>query len=422
MNGSTATSEYTYDANGNLTKDLNKGISSITYNSLNLPQVITFTDGSTITYTYAADGTKLRTVHVISGTTTQTDYCGNVIYESGAQKYLLNEVGYYNLSSSGYFYYLKDHQGNNRVVINSSGTVQETNHYYPFGGLFASTSVQPFKYNGKEFDSKKGLNWYDYGARHYDATLGRWHVVDPLADKYYGYSPYTYCANSPTRFIDPNGEAWRPLYNEDEQGNRDYYGYEWVSDEEAYDKDGNLKEGLYAQAIFFSDNGTFSSSKGYNIGSSTAYVYTVDGVIRTFEACTNPSSNKYATIPEGIYHAVVGKHNSSSGPYTALRMSDINNSGRIELGKPNPAHPNRTYAEGINIHKPGKNNVTGIASGVAMSEGCLLINRNRWEDFIGIFDTVGQRSNKVSVTVSRSKKSPTTHVPIFLKFSYKPLD
>ena len=103
-------------------------------------------------------------------------------------------------------------------------------------------------------------------------------------------------------------------------------------------------------------------------------------------------------------------------------MSDINNSGRIELGKPNPAHPNRTYAEGINIHKPGKNNVTGIASGVAMSEGCLLINRNRWEDFIGIFDTVGQRSNKVSVTVSRSKKSPTTHVPIFLKFSYKPLD
>ena len=207
MNGSTATTEYIYDANGNLTKDLNKGISSITYNSLNLPQVITFTDGSTITYTYTADGTKLRVVHVISGTTTQTDYCGNVIYESGAQKYLLNEVGYYNLSTSGYFYYLKDHQGNNRVVINSSGTVQETNHYYPFGGLFASSTTQPFKYNGKEFDNKKGLNWYDYGARHYDVALGRWHTVDPLTDKYYGNSPYTYCVNSPLLLIDPDGES-----------------------------------------------------------------------------------------------------------------------------------------------------------------------------------------------------------------------
>jgi RHS repeat-associated protein len=67
------------------------------------------------------------------------------------------------------------------VVINSLGTVSETNHYYPFDGVFASTgNVQPFKYNGKELDTKKGLNWYDYGARHYDATLGRWFAVDRI--------------------------------------------------------------------------------------------------------------------------------------------------------------------------------------------------------------------------------------------------
>ena len=205
-NGANAADEYSYDANGNLTKDLNKGISGITYNFLNLPNVVTFSDGSTITYTYGADGTKLRTVHKIGSTTTTTDYCGNVVYENGVQKLLLTEEGYVTLSDSKYHYYLKDHQGNNRVVISQSGTVEETNHYYPFGGAFASTSnVQPYKYNGKELDSKKGLNWYDYGARHYDAALGRFTTVDPSAENYYSTSPFTYCLNNPLNYIDPLG-------------------------------------------------------------------------------------------------------------------------------------------------------------------------------------------------------------------------
>ena len=207
-NGANAADEYSYDANGNLTKDLNKGISGITYNFLNLPNVVTFSDGSTITYTYGADGTKLRTVHKIGSTTTTTDYCGNVIYENGVQKLLLTEEGYITLSDSKYHYYLKDHQGNNRVVISQSGTVEETNHYYPFGGAFASTSnVQPYKYNGKELDSKKGLNWYDYGARHYDAALGRFTTNDRFAEKYYSMSPYQYGANNPVNNIDVNGDT-----------------------------------------------------------------------------------------------------------------------------------------------------------------------------------------------------------------------
>ena len=136
--------------------------------------MVTFSDGSTIAYTYGADGTKLKTVHKTGSTTTTTDYCGNVVYENGVQKLLLTDEGYVTLSDSKYHYYLKDHQGNNRVVINQSGTVEETNHYYPFGGVFANTgNTQPYKYNGKEFDGKKGVNLYDYGARHYDAALGR---------------------------------------------------------------------------------------------------------------------------------------------------------------------------------------------------------------------------------------------------------
>ena len=413
-NGASQTNEYTYDHNGNLTKDLNKNISNIQYNSLNLPSVVTFSNGNTITYLYAADGRKLRTVHVINGFSFTTDYSGNVIYENGSQKLLLTEEGYIDLiGGNAYYYYLKDHQGNNRVVLSSSGTVAETNHYYPFGGLFAtsSSSVQPYKYNGKELDTKNGLNWYDYGARHYDAALGRWHVVDPLAETFYSTSLYGYCDNNPIRYIDPTGEAWKPIYTVDNKGNKIYNGYEWIPESESYNKDGSLKNGLYSQAIFFSDNGTFDSSKRYNMGSSTAYVYLADGSINTFEANTHPSSEDYAIIPEGVYHAKVGIHNGSQASYTALRMSDVDNSNRIELGKVNPTFEDgRTYAIGINIHKPGLNNLTGMTnSGTPVSEGCLLIDRNKWNDFIGIFDTTKQRPNQISVIVSRSLKRPLNY-------------
>lgn len=211
--GAKQTVEYGYDSNGNLTKDLNKNITGIQYNFLNLPSKVMFSDGSTLTYVYATNGTKLRTVHTISGVTTTTDYCGNVVYENGVQKLLLTEEGYVSLDGNKYHYYLKDHQGNNRVVVDQNGNVEETNHYYPFGGVFANTgNAQPYKYNGKELDAKKGLNWYDYGARHYDAALGRFITTDPLAEKYYSVTLYNYCANNPIRFIDPDGRGWNEAW------------------------------------------------------------------------------------------------------------------------------------------------------------------------------------------------------------------
>ena len=226
VNGASVAGEYAYDANGNLTKDLNKGITDIQYNVLNLPSTVSFSDGSTITYTYGADGTKLRTVHKIGSTTTTTDYCGNVIYENGTQKLLLTEEGYINLTGTQqYHYYLKDHQGNNRVVINQSGTVEETNHYYPFGGVFGTTgNTQPYKYNGKEFDTKKGLNWYDYGARYYDAALGRFTTVDPSSENYYAFNPYSYCVNNPIKYIDPDGKDFIIWYK-DSNGKQAYFSF-----------------------------------------------------------------------------------------------------------------------------------------------------------------------------------------------------
>ena len=203
--------EYVYDINGNLTKDLNKGISDIQYNYLNLLSLVTFEDGSTISYLYAADGTKLRVTYKAGGTTTTTDYCGNVIYENGVVQLLLTEEGYVSLNNKRYHYYLKDYQGNNRMLMYRNDNeqkwrVEETNHYYPFGGIFASSgNVQPYKYNGKELDTKKGLNWYDYGARQYDAAVGRFTTVDPMMEAYNNTSPYTYCLNNPIKLVDPTG-------------------------------------------------------------------------------------------------------------------------------------------------------------------------------------------------------------------------
>lgn len=86
-------SAYAYDANGNLTKDLNKNIVDIQYNSLNLPSRIVFKNGDNISHVYSADGSKLRTVRVADGDTLTTDYCGNVIYENGVPVRLMTDVG-----------------------------------------------------------------------------------------------------------------------------------------------------------------------------------------------------------------------------------------------------------------------------------------------------------------------------------------
>ena len=160
-----------------------------------------------------ATGRKLRTSYKASASATAvpTDYCGNMIYENGVLKQILVDGGYVTFSGTtpNYFYYLKDHLGNNRVVLTPSGTPIQVNHYYPFGGLFGEStggSTQRFMYNGKELDRTHGLDWYDYGARHMTPDVGRFTTIDPMAEKYYSISPYAYCANNPIKYIDVKGE------------------------------------------------------------------------------------------------------------------------------------------------------------------------------------------------------------------------
>ena len=212
-NGTNTGDDYAYDGNGNLTKDLNKNIVDIQYNVLNLPSKVTFGDGNSVSYMYAADGRKLQTVHTINGITTTTDYVGNMIYENGTLKRILVD-GILYIENDAYYFYIQDHLGNNRVVVKEDGTVVQANDYYPYGANFAestATDAQPYKYNGKELDIKGGLNVYDYGARHYDPVLGRFMTMDPMVEKYYSWSPYAYCLNNPLKYIDSDGRQVIPV-------------------------------------------------------------------------------------------------------------------------------------------------------------------------------------------------------------------
>ncbi|MEO1516296.1 MAG: RHS repeat-associated core domain-containing protein, partial [Bacteroidota bacterium] len=215
--------EYTYDANGNMITDEHKDISNIAYNHLNLPERIDWTDGRWIEWTYDASGVKLkkeRSDGLIK------HYQGDIEYDGTQIEAIYHSEGRAtpNGGQYRYEYSLKDHLGNTRVTfadLNGSGTVDtseilQENHYYPFGmlmkGEWGQSGGNKYQYNGKELNEDFGLEWLDYGARWYEAAIGRWHAVDPLADVriQVNKSPYSYTWNNPIRLVDPDGRMPDP--------------------------------------------------------------------------------------------------------------------------------------------------------------------------------------------------------------------
>jgi RHS repeat-associated protein len=206
-----ASANYGYDANGNMTQDNNK-VLGITYNHLNLPTTFTV-NSSLITMTYTADGEKLTK----SSSLGVKNYVSGIEYKGTALEAIYTSEGRCTPNGATAFFYeytIKDHLGNARVSFRANGaavSVIQENHYYAFGmemegSWAAQTGVKNnYEYNGKELNEDFGLNLSDYGARWYDAAVGRWWCVDPLAVVFASYSTYNFCLNNPTLLIDENG-------------------------------------------------------------------------------------------------------------------------------------------------------------------------------------------------------------------------
>ncbi|MCY7357007.1 MAG: RHS repeat-associated core domain-containing protein [Rudanella sp.] len=208
--GNISGDDYEYYPDGSLKKDLNRDISLIEYNMLKLPRQITFNSGKVVQYQYDALGNKLK-MNVSGGQTglaETRDYVGVFQYLNNTLFEIAHEEGR-NSPTGGYEYFHKDHLGNIRAVFGANGITQFTD-YDPWGlplwgGLSGGNSPNRDKFNGKESLTEVGPGVLDYGARLYDATIGRWGVVDPLAEVSRRWSPYVYVFNNPLRFIDPDG-------------------------------------------------------------------------------------------------------------------------------------------------------------------------------------------------------------------------
>ena len=248
-------SRHSYDAAGNIRSGGMPGVESITYNILDLPSSVTLSGVSdhTVEYAYLLDGTKTAAVerekitfppiippmplsegetaevqaslptdlepimmrrrgHVYAGPFRfyVNDYDSTFVLESAA--FSEGRIVRKELSNSSFIYephfFIKDHLGSVRAVVKADGEILQQNDYQPYGEKILAdghaSGENDYLYCGKEFQSFFDLPFYDSGAR-FQRNDGIFLSIDPLAEKYYGISPYAYCAGNPVRYSDNDG-------------------------------------------------------------------------------------------------------------------------------------------------------------------------------------------------------------------------
>jgi RHS repeat-associated protein len=323
-----------------------------------------------------------------------------------------------------YEYTLRDHLGNGRVYIsdkNGDGFIQveeddmggspgyseiiQENHYYPFGlnmtGPWDAPQWQPgnaYQYNGKEWNEDLGLDLYDYGARWYDAAVGRWGQVDPLAETEHSLSmtPYNFAANDPTNNIDPDGLDW---YQNNESGL-----YTWYDDDqerEGYKHVGGAGSVLGEFEGYLNDIliNTFEIEGGlYNDGFSFGIVDNKKGALLPIDGKAGGNfldEFVYGTGPE--FSVLLGDH-----PYTQS-MKDatvVQESHRL-------IEERKTEVEGQRTNIKGKFGVWGYLFSFSMAEqfiGKYQLDVFTSQDSENYLNIISDSKSRSSVLYNRDVK------------------
>jgi RHS repeat-associated protein len=224
-----AVDDYSYDFNGNMSKDDNKGITRIVYNHLNLPTKITFGTIGIVEYLYNATGQKVQKKVTQGSTINTTDYLtGGFQYKDKILQFFPHAEGYVSntvvsgVNNYNYVFNYTDHLGNIRLsyahdAASNSLKILEESNYYPFGmkqanynwekkfyesvttgGIRIRTKPKlafQYKFQEQERQDELGLNWDSYKYRNYDYAIGRFFNIDPLSEDYAYQSTYAFAEN-----------------------------------------------------------------------------------------------------------------------------------------------------------------------------------------------------------------------------------
>ena len=260
-------------------------------------------------------------------------------------------------------------------MFDETGQVIQDQSYYPFGmsmgesltfDMPSSLPDNKYLYNGKEIQMDFDLGWYDYGARFYDPALGRWHVLDPLAEEAYSWTPFRYGFNNPLSYTDPTGmlEDWV----EKDDGTV-YWDDKATSQETTKKGETYLGENVVVlEGASVDENGNVDE----DINEATISLYTPEnkeGPTATMEGNTvSADGDKYATVAEGTMD---GKKTTYKGTPAIL----INDGGKVPTTKENPNpesdYHGQKFANEILLHAGNKNyRRLTTSEGKAISEGC----------------------------------------------------
>ena len=359
-NAAIADATYTYDSNGNMTCDGLKNL-QITYNILNLPEYIS-KSGTTVNYSWFADGSKYMVTSAGKG----YRYTGSLIYTIDLGKLEIESTafagGRINFAEAGaggtltqdIHYFHTDHLGSVRAITNDNGETVEQNAYYPFGSrhTFGNTYAQTtnrFKFNGKEEQTSGNLGLLDYGARMYDANIGRWFVQDPLSEKYYSQSPYNYCVNNPVMFVDPDGRkieisasTWDKilgllgLNNYEKQVQKDIDQLKSM-DSQLNDVIEALEKSKFTIYIKHTDERPDNKNGKKNNGNAFVRKYNLDKIVPMGGTLYYDPSNHINNIGEnrppiiGLAHEFGHAYNAITGKYCKYELAEVSKGNRTHI-------------------------------------------------------------------------------------------